>query len=197
MPNRAKMIWLVRHAETEWSRSGRHTSRTDIPLTPSGEARARELAPILAREQFELVLTSPRLRARRTAELAGFGDRAQVDDDLQEWDYGDYEGLTSDQIHQRVPGWDLWANPCPGGETMEQVAARCARVVARAESVPGNVLLFAHGHVSRMLAATWLELPPPRGRSFALKAGSISVFGYEHDVRVLWQWDRVDVFEGH
>lgn len=197
MPHRSKMVWLVRHADTEWSLSGRHTSRTDIPLIPRGVERARELGPILAREQFHLVLTSPRQRARQTAELTGFGARAIVDPDLAEWDYGDYEGLTSDEIHQRVPGWDLWTTPCPNGETIHQVAARCSQVIERVEAVPGNSLLFAHGHVLRMLAALWLELPESRGRSFALKAGSIGVLGYEHDVRVLWQWDRVDDFTGH
>jgi probable phosphoglycerate mutase len=191
------MVWLVRHADTEWSLSGRHTSRTDLPLIPRGVERARALGPILAREQFQLVLTSPRLRARQTAELTGFGASAVVDQDLCEWDYGDYEGLTSAEIHQRVPGWDLWTTPCPNGETIHQVAARCSHVIERVEAVPGTSLLFAHGHVLRMLAALWLELPETRGRSFALKAGSIGVLGYEHDVRVLWQWDRVDDFQGH
>lgn len=194
---RAKMVWLIRHADTEWSVAGRHTSRTDLPLLPHGEARAVALAPILARETFELVLTSPLQRARRTAELAGFGARAVVAPELREWDYGAYEGLTTDEIHQRAPSWDLWSAPCPDGESIDEVAERCRSVVARVESVPGNVLLFAHGHVFRMLAAMWLDLPEARGRSFALKAASISVLGYEHGRRVIWQWDRVDAFEGH
>lgn len=191
------MVWLVRHADTAWSLSGRHTSRTDLPLVPQGEARARALAPVLAREEFQLVLTSPLQRARRTAELTGFGARAQVEPNLREWDYGDYEGLTTEQIHALRPGWQLWSAPCPNGESMDEVADRCRDVVARVESVPGNVLLFAHGHVFRMLAAMWLDLPEARGRSFGLKAGSISVLGYEHGNRVIWQWDRVDAFEGH
>lgn len=197
MPNRSKMIWLVRHADTEWSLSGRHTSRTDLPLVPRGEDRARALAPTLARENFELVLTSPLQRARQTASLTGFGERAVVDENLREWNYGDYEGLTTDQVHARDPSWDLWTSLCPNGESIDEVAERCRAVVRRLESVPGNVLVFAHGHVFRMLAAMWLDLPEARGRSFALKAASISVLGYEHGNRVVWQWDRVDAFEGH
>lgn len=197
MPQRAKMVWLVRHADTEWSQSGRHTSRTDLPLVPHGEQRARALAATLGREQFELVLTSPLQRAQRTAQLAGFANRALIEPNLREWDYGQFEGLTTVQIHEQSPGWDLWTTPCPGGESIDEVAERCRAVVQRVESVAGNALLFAHGHVFRMLAAMWLELPEARGRAFALKAASISVLGYEHGNRVIWQWDRVDAFEGH
>jgi broad specificity phosphatase PhoE len=197
MPQRARMVWLVRHADTDWSQSGRHTSRTDLPLLPRGEERARALASQLAGVPFELVLTSPRLRARHTAELCGFGDRAIVDGNLAEWDYGQFEGKTTEEIHRTHPGWDLWTTPTPGGETIEQVAARCRAVIERVDAVPGNSLLFLHGHVSRLLAALWVGLPPQRGQSLATKAASIGVLGYEHGQRVIWQWDKVDAFEGH
>ncbi len=191
-----KHIWIVRHAETEWSVNGRHTGRTDIGLTAEGEAKARGLESILSRERFEQVLTSPASRSIETARLAGFGERVQVDADLSEWDYGDYEGLRSAEIDALRPHWDLWRDGCPGGESIEAVARRAWRVLGRCLTTNGDTLLFSHGHFSRMLAATWLELPPSRGRSFGLKAGSISVFGYEHAHRVIWQWDRVDSIEG-
>lgn len=197
MPSRAKQIWLVRHAETEWSVNGRHTGRSDIALTAAGVARANELGPALAAERFDLVLSSPRSRALETARHAGFGATVEVEEGLAEWDYGDYEGLTSAEIAARSPGWDLWRVGCPGGESIDAVAARAERVIKRCLATPGNVLLFSHGHFTRMLAAVWLELVPTRGRSFGLKAGSISVLGFEHENRVIWQWDRVDAFEGH
>lgn len=193
----AKQLWLVRHADTEWSRSGRHTGTTDLPLLPEGEQKARELGPRLSRTEFSLVLSSPRQRALQTARLAGFDSGVEVDSNLAEFDYGHFEGLTSDQIHERCPGWDLWRDGCPGGETPEQVADRCARLVQRCLNAPGNALLFGHGHIFHAFAAAWLELPASRGRSFGLKAGSISVLGFEHGNRVLWQWDRVERFEGH
>jgi len=197
MPSRAKQIWLVRHAETEWSANGRHTGRSDIALTSAGVARANELGPTLAAERFDLVLSSPRSRALETAHHAGFGGTVEVEQALAEWDYGDYEGLTSAEIATRSPGWDLWRAGCPGGEGIDAVAARAERVIKRCLAVSGNALLFSHGHFTRMLAAVWLELPPTRGRSFGLKSGSISVLGFEHENRVIWQWDRVNAFEGH
>jgi probable phosphoglycerate mutase len=197
MPSGAKQIWLVRHAETEWSASGRHTGRSDIPLTPTGIARAKDLAPALAVEQFDLVLSSPRSRALETARCAGFGATVAVEEALAEWDYGDYEGLTSSEIAARCPGWDLWRAGCPNGEGVDAVAARAKRVIDRCLASPRNALLFSHGHYTRMIAAVWLELAPTRGRSFGLKAGSISVLGFEHENRVIWQWDRVNAFEGH
>lgn len=197
MPSNAHQIWLVRHAQTEWSLSGRHTGRTDIALTPDGVAAARALAPQLAAERFALVLSSPRSRALETARGSGFAASVEVDERLQEWDYGQYEGLTSAQIAAQRGGWDLWLDGCPGGEAIDQVAARARAVLARCTATTGNALLFSHGHFSRMLAAVWLELPPSRGRSFGLKAGSISVLGFEHGNRVLWQWDRVDSLAGH
>jgi len=197
MPSRAKQIWLVRHAETEWSVSGRHTGRSDIPLTPAGIARAKDLAPALAAERFDLVLSSPRSRALETARRAGFSETVAVEQALAEWDYGDYEGLTSSEIAARCPGWDLWRAGCPNGEALDAVAARAKRVIDRCLASPGNALLFSHGHFTRMIAAVWLELAPTRGRSFGLKSRSISVLGFEHENRVIWQWDRVDAFEGH
>jgi len=197
MPQGAKQVWLVRHADTEWSRSGRHTGTTDLPLLPEGQAKARGLASALSRADFSLVLSSPLQRAVETARLAGLGDRIEIDRNLAEFDYGTFEGLTSDQIHAQWPGWDLWRDGCPGGETPEHVAARCARLVQRCIEAPGNAILFGHGHIFHAFAAAWLELPASRGRSFGLKAGSVSVLGFEHGNRVLWQWDRVDQLEGH
>ena len=150
-------VWLIRHGETEWSRSGRHTGLTDLPLTAAGRRAARSLAPVLARESFALVLTSPRQRARETCELAGLGDRARVDPDLVEWNYGEYEGLTSVEIRGRSPGWLLFTDGAPGGERPEDVSRRVDRVIGQARVAPGNVAIFAHGHLLRSLAARWLE----------------------------------------
>lgn len=182
-------IWLVRHAETEWSASGRHTSRTDLPLLPEGETAARALAAVLAGHRFSMVLSSPRLRARHTAELSGFGARYEIDEDLCEWDYGQDEGLTTTQIRQSRADWDIWQAGPLGGETVEQVGLRCQRIVQRALHAEGDTLLFAHGHVLRILAATWLQLPPSRGRSFILRAGTVSVLGFEREARAIICWD--------
>jgi len=181
-------LWLVRHGQTEWSRDGRHTSTTDLPLLPEGEDGARALFPRLADETFALVLTSPRLRARDTARLAGFPD-AEVDDDLAEWDYGDYEGLTRAQIQESVPGWTIWTHPCPGGEAPDRVAARLDRVVARASSVDGDTLVFSHGHASRALAARWLRLPVGEGRLLRLDTSTLSVLGHEREQPVVLRWN--------
>ena len=178
----------MRHGETEWSRSGQHTSVTDLPLLPESEDAARALAPRLADHDFGLVLSSPRLRARRTAELAGFPN-PEVDEDLAEWSYGDYEGLTSEQIHERDPGWTIWTGHTPGGETAQQVSDRLDRVVKRARDAEGDVLLFAHGHSLRALAARWLELPVAEGRLLRLDTATISVLGYEHDEPVILRWN--------
>ncbi|MFL6172116.1 MAG: histidine phosphatase family protein [Marmoricola sp.] len=181
-------LWIVRHGETEWSRDGRHTSRTEVPLTAVGEQAARALAERLAGTEFGLVLTSPRERARRTAALAGFAD-AHVEDDLAEWDYGDYEGITTAQIRETAPGWTVWTDPCPGGETAEQVAARLDRVVAKVRVHGGRVLVFGHGHESRALAARWLGLPVAQGRLLELDTATISVLGYEHETAVVARWN--------
>lgn len=181
-------LWLVRHGETAWSNVGQHTSTTDLPLTAVGESVARELAPGLAATTFDLVLTSPRERARRTAELAGFA-AAEVDEDLAEWDYGDYEGLTTPEIRASVPGWTIWTGSCPGGETAEQVAERLDRVVVRARAHGGRVLVFGHGHASRALAARWLGLPVADGRLLRLDTARVSVLGYERETAVVARWN--------
>lgn len=181
-------VWLVRHGETEWSRDHKHTSHTDIPLTDNGIATAGELAERLKGMTFDLVLSSPRLRARRTAELAGFAD-AQVDADLVEWDYGDYEGVTTAEIRETVPGWTVWTHPCPGGETAEQVTARMDRVVDRLRSSGGRALVFSHGHALRSLAARWIEQPVTEGRFLRLDTATVSTLGYERETPVILRWN--------
>jgi broad specificity phosphatase PhoE len=181
-------VWLVRHGATEWSLAGRHTSTTDLPLTAAGEDAARALAPRLAEASFALVLTSPRERARRTAELAGFAS-AEVDEDLAEWDYGSYEGVTTDEIRESVPGWTVWTHPCPGGETAGKVSARLDRVVARCLAVAGDALLVGHAHALRALTARWLRLPVSEGRLLRLDTGTISVLGHEREDPVVLRWN--------
>jgi probable phosphoglycerate mutase len=175
----------VRHGETEWSISGQHTGRTDLPLTHKGEQNAVEIGRYLKRHSFAVVLTSPLLRARETCRLAGFGGEAEVDPDLQEWDYGEYEGRTTIEIRKVRPGWSLWNNGAPGGESIEQVAARAQAVIDRAVSSPGDVLVFAHGHILRVLVCRWLGLPPQDGRLFALATGAVSTLAYERETREL------------
>jgi probable phosphoglycerate mutase len=179
---------LVRHGATEWSRNGRHTSVTDLPLLPEGEEQARALMPRLAEVDFELVLTSPRQRARRTAELAGFPD-AVGEPDLAEWAYGDLEGLTSEQVQERYPGWTIWSGPWPGGEHPAEVAARLDRVVAMCRETTGPTLVFGHGHCLRVLAARWLGLAPTAGRLFTLGTATIGVLGWEHDAPTVVRWN--------
>lgn len=181
-------VWLVRHGETEWSRAGRHTSTTDLPLLPDGERVARGLGDRLSGREFALVLTSPRERARRTAELAGFAG-AEVDADLVEWTYGDYEGVTTEEIRRTVPGWTVWSAPCPGGESAVEVSARLDRVVARARGAAGPVLLFGHGHALRALTARWLDLPATDGRLFRLDTATVSVLGHERESPVVLRWN--------
>jgi broad specificity phosphatase PhoE len=181
-------VWLVRHGATEWSEAGRHTSTTDLPLTPAGEVAARAVAAKLRGHDFALVLTSPLLRARRTAELAGFAS-AEVDEDLREWDYGDYEGLTTDEIRETVPGWTVFSDPCPGGETSEQVGRRLDRVVARCRGAEGDSLLFGHGHGLRVLTARWLALPVADGGLFVLETATVSVLGHERESPALLRWN--------
>jgi broad specificity phosphatase PhoE len=184
----ADELWVIRHGETEWSRDGRHTSRTEVELTAEGEEVARGLAERLSGVEFDLVLTSPRVRTRRTAELAGFHD-AHVEEDLAEWDYGDYEGVTTPEIREHDPGWTVWTHPTPGGETAEQVSRRLDRVVAKARAHGGRVLAFSHGHASRGLAARWLGLPVEEGRLFLLGTATISVLGYERETPVVARWN--------
>jgi broad specificity phosphatase PhoE len=181
-------VWLVRHGETEWSRNGRHTSTTDLPLLPDGERVARGLRDRLDGTDFGLVLTSPRQRARATAELAGFPD-AEVDEDLAEWAYGDYEGITTDEVRRTDPGWTIWTGAVPGGETAAQVGERLDRVVARLVAAEGTSLVFAHGHSLRVLAARWLGLPPTDGRHFRLDTATVSVLGHERESPVVLRWN--------
>ena len=184
-----RALLLVRHGQTEWSAAGRHTGRTDVPLTDQGEVQARALAPRLAERSFALVLVSPRRRARDTARLAGVVEQAEVDDDLAEWDYGDYEGRTSDEIHETDPGWTIWPAGAPGGETPAQVAGRADRVIARALAADGDVLLVAHGHLLRVLTARWLGLEAAGGRYFRLEPATLNELGYEREQRVIERWN--------
>jgi broad specificity phosphatase PhoE len=181
-------IVLVRHGQTEWSASGKHTSTTDVPLTDAGREAARALD--LRDREFALVLTSPRSRARETCALAGL--RGEVDEDLAEFDYGEYEGLTTKEIRVDRPWWTLWRDGAPGGETAAEVGARVDRVIDRALFAGGDVALFAHGHVLRVLGARWLELPPERGGSFALDTAAVCELGFEREARVVWKWNVVD-----
>ncbi|HEX2498533.1 MAG: histidine phosphatase family protein [Actinomycetes bacterium] len=187
MATRPEVI-LVRHGETEWSRAGRHTSSTDLPLTDSGERQARELCSALAGLAFALVLSSPLIRARRTAELAGF-DEPELDDDLRELDYGDYEGRTTADIQGEVPGWTVWTGVLPGGESLADAAARADRVIERIRVVDGSVLVFGHGHLSRILAARWCGLPPAVGAHLVLGTASVSSLGYERAAPALRFWN--------
>lgn len=182
-------LWAVRHGETEWSRSGQHTGRTDVPLTAEGVRRAERLGRHLAGREFSLVLTSPLQRAAETCRLAGFGDVAEHCDDLMEWDYGAYEGRRTADIRVEVPDWNIWDGGVPDGESPEQVAERARRVIARAEASPGRVALFAHGHLLRILAATWIGLEPSAGRLLPLSTAAVSVLGYEKEWRALRRWN--------
>jgi broad specificity phosphatase PhoE len=190
-------LWLVRHGETEWSAAGKHTSRTDLPLTEQGRARAVKLGAYLAGTTFAEVLRSPMLRAKETCEICGFENRAEVDEDLREWDYGVYEGRTSKDIQAEIPGWSVWTSPIVGGETVEHVGERADSVIARALAAAGpetaevsRVLLFAHAHILRILAARWVGLEARGGSLLALGTGSVSVLGWERETRVIQRWNR-------
>ena len=182
-------VFLVRHGETEWSRSGQHTGVTDIPLTERGRLEAVRLAPVLAKRTFDLVLSSPLQRARETCGLAGLGDRAQVEPDLMEWNYGEYEGLTSDEIERRVPGWLIFDNGCPGGESPREVAARVDRLIEKVRRVRGSVALFAHGHVFRVFAARWIGMPPSHGSHLLLDTSTLSILAYYRGIPALKRWN--------
>ena len=187
-PAVAVSLWLVRHGETKWSRERLHTSVTDVPLTAAGAEAARGVGERLVGRSFSLVLTSPRQRARRSAELAGFPD-AEVDDDLAEWGYGHYEGVSTAQIRETDPDWTVWSHPAPGGETAEQVCRRVDRVLARCEGVEGDVLLFGHAHCLRALTARWLGQSVVDGRLYRLDTGSLSVLAYERETPVIVHWN--------
>jgi broad specificity phosphatase PhoE len=182
-------IVLVRHAETEWSRDGRHTGRTDIPLTDHGRAAARAPAAKLRGRRFALVLVSPSRRARETCELCGLGKDARTREELLEWDYGDYEGLTTAQIEAIRPGWSLWRDGCPGGESPAEVGARADRLIAELRADDGEVAVFSHGHMLRVLGARWIELEPSLGARLRLSTGAICVLGYEHAIAALSSWN--------
>ena len=181
-------LFVVRHGETEWSLSGQHTGRTDVPLTDAGRERAKQVGAFLAGRSFSLVLTSPLSRARDTAALAGFSD-ARVDDDLREWDYGDYEGLKTLDIRKERPGWFLWDDGVPNGETIDEVAARADRVIERVRDVDGDVVAFAHGHILRVLASRWIDQPPAFGRHLILSPATLSILGYEREAPALEAWN--------
>jgi probable phosphoglycerate mutase len=182
-------LYVIRHGATEWSVDGRHTGLSDIPLLPEGEEQARATGTLLAGHEFALVLTSPLKRARRTCELVGFADQAVIDDDLLEWDYGDYEGVTTAQIREHDPGWTVWTGPIPNGETIEQVQARADRVIARARDADGDVAVFAHGHILRVLTARWCELDAVEGRRFVLQTGTLCQLGWEHEYPGVLRWN--------
>jgi broad specificity phosphatase PhoE len=183
-------LLLARHGETEWSLNGRHTGTTDLPLTENGRRRARNLAPRLEGRKFALVLTSPLQRAVETSKLAGLGDSAQVRDDLHEWDYGDYEGITTAEIREDRPDWYLWRDGVPNGETADEVSARCDRVIEEILGAEGDCAVFAHGHILRALAARWVEEPVGFGGRLYLSTGSVSVLGFEREVRVIRLWNE-------
>jgi probable phosphoglycerate mutase len=182
-------LWLVRHGDTAWSLTGQHTGRTDVPLTPGGVLQAAMLGRRLRARRFARVLTSPLARARETCRLAGQGGMAEVDADLAEWDYGALEGRTAADIRREVPGWTIWTGAVPGGETLQQVGARVDRVLARVRAASGDVVLFAHGHVLRILAARWIGLSPADGRVLGLDTASLGVLGHERDQPVIRSWN--------
>ena len=198
-------LWLLRHGATEWAISGRHTGTTDLPLLPEGEREARNLAPVLAQQHFAAVLVSPRHRAQRTCELAGLADQAQTCADLQEWDYGRYEGITTAEIRRTIPDWTVFSHGCPGGENAAAVQRRCERVIALAETLaagpsspaPPKVALFAHGHILRSLAGTWLGLGVGGGALVSLGTGTVSVLGHERQQPAILRWNAPVVSAEH
>lgn len=182
------VLYLIRHGETEWALSGRHTGRTDIQLTDNGREQATRLRKCLSKISFNGVLVSPLTRAQETARLAGLTN-ATICDELAEFDYGKYEGLTTAQIRETVPNWTIWTHPCPGGESLDQVAERAAAVIAKASKISGNVALVSHGHMLRIVAATWLQLPPTEGRHLMLDTGTLSILGYERETPAIKLWN--------
>ena len=183
-------LLLARHGETEWSLNGRHTGTSDIPLTENGRRRARGLAPRLEGRSFALVLTSPMQRAIDTCRLAGLGEQAEVRDDLHEWNYGDYEGITTSEIHEGNPGWSLWRDGCPDGESASDVGGRADRLIADARAADGDVIFFGHGHMLRVVGARWVDLPPADGGLLGLGTGALCTLAYEHDLPILEHWNE-------
>ena len=187
----SRQLWLLRHGATEWALNGRHTGSTDLPLLPEGEAEARALSPVLSQQHFAAVFSSPLQRARRTCELAGLGDQMQICDDIIEWNYGDYEGITTATIRETVPDWTVWSHGCPKGENAQQVEVRCANAISTALAVPGegDVALFAHGHILRALAGTWLGLGAAGGQLLRLGTACVSILGWERETRAIQRWN--------
>ena len=183
------VIWLARHGQTEWSRDHRHTGRTDVPLTPEGEEEARALREPFAAIDLDRVFCSPLGRARETCGLAGLDDRAELRDALLEWDYGDYEGIRSSEIREERPGWLLWRDGCPGGESVADVGGRADSMIAELLEIDGTAAVFAHGHLLRILAARWLGMEPAAGQYFGLGTATLSRLGWEHDYRVIQRWN--------
>jgi broad specificity phosphatase PhoE len=182
-------VLLIRHGETDWSRSGKHTGRTDVPLTEAGIRQAEVLGRRLAGRRFAAVFTSPLSRASETCRIAGLSDEAQIREEVLEWDYGDYDGLTTPEIRERRPGWLLWRDGCPGGEESQQVGGRVDRMIGELRALDGDAALFAHGHVLRVLAARWVGLPPESGGLLALSTATLSVLGHEREVAVIRLWN--------
>ncbi len=182
-------IVLVRHGETEWSLSGQHTGTTDIPLTDDGRRVAEGLGERLGPREYAVILSSPLIRSLETARLAGFGDEVEIREELREWDYGAYEGLSTPQIREKRPGWWLWRDGCPGGETPAQVAERADRLISDLRETDGDALIFAHGHILRILAARWIGLGPECGSLFGLETATFSSLGWEREVAVIWKWN--------
>lgn len=189
MSTEEQKVYLLRHGETEWSLNGQHTGVTDIPLTENGRMAARLLKPILAKVTFTLVLTSPLQRARETCELAGLGQFANVEPDLIEWNYGEYEGLKTEQIRLTRPGWSVFRDGCPGGESPEEVGARADRVITKVRTAAGNVALFGHGHFTRVLAARWINLSANYGENFLLDTATLNVLGYYRESPAFMIWN--------
>ena len=191
MSHHQRQLWLLRHGATEWALNGRHTGSTDLPLLPKGEEEAAALAPILRGRRFAAVFCSPLQRAKRTCELAGLGADMQICPEILEWDYGDYEGITTPQIRKSVPEWTVWTHGCPNGETAEQVEIRCQKAIHQALAVQedGDVALFAHGHILRALTGTWLGLGAAGGSLFQLGTASVSILGWEHDKPAISRWN--------
>ena len=191
----SRQLWLLRHGATEWALNGRHTCSTDLPLLPEGEAEARALGPVLSQQTFAAVFSSPLQRAQRTCELAGLGDQMQICDDIIEWNYGDYEGITTATIRETVPDWTVWGHGCPNGEDAPQVEARCTTAISTALAVPGEgeVALFAHGHILRALAGTWLGLGAAGGHLLKLGTASVSILGWERETRAIQRWNALPI----
>ncbi len=189
MAERTQKVYALRHGETEWSLNGQHTGLTDLPLTEKGRQNAKRLKPWLSERKFAKVFTSPLQRAKQTCELSGVGQQAESDPDLVEWDYGDYEGLTTPEIYQKCPNWSVFTHGCPGGETPQQVRDRVERVITKIRATKGDVVIFAHGHLLRVLTVRWLNMPVENGNHFDLDTATVNVLGYYHSSPAIQVWN--------